>query len=210
MKRQLLILMAAASMLLTGCAGTTVRSNVTAFHEWPAETQEKSFVFARSKEHENNLEYRSYENLVRAELQNLGFIEAATANAAKLKVSLSYNVSERDVRVIEPVYVDPFWYGPPPYYYHRWHGYYHRFYDPFWYGPTRIEYRDNSFQVFHRQLKVSIARVADSKNIYDVTVDSEGQIASLAAVMPYMVRSAFTDFPGKSGVARRVDIKTQG
>src|SRR5215210_1386509 len=62
---------AALCMLMAGCA-TTIQSEVTAFHEWPDQLPDKSFVFERSAAQENNLEYRSYENLVRAELIRLG------------------------------------------------------------------------------------------------------------------------------------------
>jgi hypothetical protein len=200
------------SLLLTGCATTSVQSNVTAFHEWPAELKDKSYVFERTPEQDNNLEYRNYENLVRNELKRLGFTEAGNAKAAQLKASLEYGVSVRDVRVIEPVAVAPYWPGPfwgPPWpgYYRR--GYYGPFYDPFWYGPPMIEQRDVSFQVFTRQLKVKLARVSDNRNLYEVTVVSEGTNGSLPVVMPYMVRSAFADFPGPSGVPRRIELKME-
>jgi hypothetical protein len=58
-------------------------------------------------------------------------------------------------------------------------------------------------------LKILIAQAANGKTLYDVTVDSEGTNGSLAAVMPYMVRSAFSEFPGQSGVPRRVELKME-
>lgn len=193
-------------VLLAGCA-TVIRSEVTAFHEWPANLQDKSFVFERSREQQNNLEYRSYENLVRGELQRLGFAEAANLQSAKLRVTLHYEVHARDVRVVEPVIAEP-WYGAP-FFGPRWHGYgyYGPFYDPFWYGAPLVQQRDTRFQLFTRQLKVTIAQAAHSKNLYEVTVNSEGTNGSLATVMPYMVRSAFADFPGKSGIPRQVELK---
>jgi hypothetical protein len=206
MQRWLMIFVVLASAVLSGCAAPTFRSEVTAFHEWPAELPEKTFVFDHTAEQQNNLEYRSYENLLRYELSRLGFMEAANQRAARLKVSMSYRVDGRDVRVVEAVNADPFWYGPP-YYGPRWRGYYSPFYDPFWYGPPVVQYRDVSFELFKRQLKVTIARAADSKRLYDVTVESEGRNGSLAAVMPYMIRSAFAEFPGPSGIPRRIDLK---
>jgi hypothetical protein len=209
MKRWLLIPIIAACVLLAGCATPTVRSNVTVFQDWPADLQRQSFVFERTKEQDNNLEYRAYENLVRNELQRLGFVEASTTQSPKLKVTLNYGVSARDVRVVEPVIVDPFWYGGPPYYGPRWPGYYSPFYDPFWYRPPMTEYRDMSYTLFKRQMKVLLARPADSKKLYEVTVDSEGKDGSLAKIMPYMVRSAFMNFPGKNGEIRHIELKRQ-
>lgn len=192
----------ALSLVLGGCA-STIQSEVTAFHEWPGNLQDKSYVFELQKEQENNLEYRSYQNLVRTELQRLGFAESTNTHSARLKVSMQYQVEGRDVRVVQPVAIDP-WYGPGFYGpYWPYYGPYH----PFWYGPPIIEQRESRYQLFTRQLKIGISRVSDNRKIYDVTVNSRGTNSSLAAVMPYMVRSAFADFPGQSGVSRIVELK---
>lgn len=205
-QRWMTLFVAALCLLLAGCA-TTIRSDVTVFHEWPAALRGSSFVFERTKEQNNDLEYRNYENLVRSELLRLGFIEAADLRSARLKVTMRYSVNVRDVRVVQPVIVDP-WHGSP-FFGPRWpgYGYYGPFYDPFWYGPPLVQQRESRYQLFTRQLKVVIAQAADSKKLYDATIDSEGTNGSLAAVMPYMVRSAFGDFPGQSGVPRRVELK---
>ena len=209
MKRWLIVLMMAASgLLLAGCATQTVKSDVTTFHEWPAALQDKTYVFERTKEQDNNLEYRSYENLVRAELNRLGFKEASTSQKPVLKVMVDYAINVRDVREIYPVVVNSGWPGPywrGPY----WRGYYGPYYDPFWYGPPIVEQRESNYQVYTRRLHVVIAQVADNKKLYDTTVVSEGGNGSLAVIMPYLVRSAFADFPGKSGVPRRIELKME-
>jgi hypothetical protein len=205
MIRWLLLWLAVLSaVLLSGCAGTIVRSQVTAFHDWPADLGEKSYSFSRDARQANDLEYRSYENLVRNELQRLGFGE--TANA-RLRVNLNYDVDSRDVRVVEPVVMDP-WYGPG--YLGRYHypyGLYSPYADPFWFGPPVVQPVERQYVVYMRQLSITIARAADGKNLYQVTVKSEGANPSLAAVMPAMVRSAFADFPGPSGVPRIIELK---
>jgi hypothetical protein len=206
MRRWCWILMVLSSLLLSGCA-SYVRSDVIAFHEWPANLPDKSYVFERKPDQQNNLEHQSYENLVRAELQRLGFAEAHNARAAYLKVALDYRIDARDVTVVEPVVVDPYWpygYGPP-FYGPRWRGY-GPFYDPFWYPPV-TQYQQRQYRVFKRQLNILITRASDAKKLYDVTVDSSGDSGSLAFAMPYMVRSAFADFPGKSGVPRHIDME---
>lgn len=206
MRRWLWMATILSSLLLSGCA-SFVRSDVVAFHDWPAEMPNKVYVFDRTPEQQNNLEYQSYENLVRAELTRLGFVEAQNPRAAILKVSMHYSINGRDVRVVEPV-VDPYWpygYGYP---YYPWRGYYSPYYyDPFWYGPPVTQYREVQYQVFSRQLNVLITRVRDGKKLYDVTVDSDGGNGSLAFAMPYMVKSAFSEFPGRSGVPHRVKLE---
>jgi hypothetical protein len=207
---QFAFVVTALALLLQGCGTTMIRSDVTTFHEWPADLPDKSYVFERTKEQENDLEYRNYENLVRVELKRLGFVEAPDIQSARLKAALRYGINARDVRVSYPVVADPLWYGSPwrgsygPYY----SPFYSPFYDPFWYGPPAVGRREENYQLFTRELHVSLARAADGKKLYDTTVVSEGRNGSLAAIMPYMVRSAFADFPGKSGAPRRVELKS--
>ncbi|MDB5862027.1 MAG: hypothetical protein JWQ76_5716 [Ramlibacter sp.] len=199
-------------LLLGGCA-TTFTSQVTSFHPTPLSLPDKTFVFERTKEQEGNLEYRHYEELVRYQLIRLGFVDAKPASAARLEVSMAYTVSSRDVRVIETVPVDP-WYGAP-YYGPAWSGigyrgpFYGPFYDPFWPMPPMMQQREVQYRLFNRQLKIGIAGVPGDQKLFDVTVLSEGTNGALAAVMPYMVQSAFADFPGPSGVARVVELKME-
>jgi hypothetical protein len=220
MKRNLSFAAAIAFVaLLAACAAPTVKSDVTVFQDWPSDMQGAVYVFERTKEQNDDLEYRTYENLVRGEMQRLGFAEASPAQNPKLKVTISYGIAGRDVQVVEPVVVDPdpFWPGPfygPRFYGPRYYGYYRGysrpfyspFYDPFWYGPPLVEYEESTYQVYDRRLKVSIWRMKGSKKLYDVTVDSQGKNPSLPDVMPYLVRSAFTGFPGKNGESRHIEL----
>ncbi len=132
------------------------------------------------------------------------------AQAAQLKVTLAYGIDGREVRVVESVLVDPGWYGPPfydPYFGRPWRrGLYGPFYDPFWFSPAVVVPREVNYELFTRHLNVTIARAADSRKLYEVTVRSEGRIGSLPAVMPTMIRAAFVEFPGPNGVPRQVDL----
>jgi hypothetical protein len=197
-------------IVLSACS-TMIKSEVTSFHEWPQDLQDKSYAFVQTREQANNLEYRNYQNLVRAELRRLGFVENMSAPPAKLSISMEYQMDGgRDVRDVYPVTVDPYpWYGPGFYGpYWPYYGYSPWAY-PYWYGPPVVEYRESRYRLFTRQLKIGIMRVSDGKKMYEVTVHSEGTNGSLAAVMPYMIRSAFTDFPGPSGVPRTIKLEMQ-
>ncbi|SNS41049.1 protein of unknown function [Noviherbaspirillum humi] len=208
MKRAWIILSLMVLSLMAGCASQVVRTNVTAFHELPADFRNKTYVFERTAEQNNNLEYRNYENQVRSELSRLGFAEAQEGRAPDVKVTLNYAVTVRDLRVIEPVVVGSAW--PGPFYPHPyWRGYYGPFYDPFWYSPPIVEQRDTTYQIYNRQLKIVMADIRTGKRLYENTVVSEGTNPSLAAVMPYMIRSAFADFPGPNSVPRQVELKMQ-
>lgn len=197
----------ALAMLLTGCA-STLKSEVVVFHEWPQQLPDKSFAIDETPGRDD-LQYRFYADLVRAKLRQLGFTdEGATA---KLKVFLHYSSSVRDVQEIYPVRADPFW--PDPLLLHRhWpgHAYASPYHDPFfipqWAGLPYVEYRESRYLQYTHQLKINMVRVRDGKLLYDVTVDTRSRTAPLATAMPYLVQSAFSDFPGKSGVARQVEL----
>ncbi len=204
-------LVIAAALLLSGCA-STIRSEVTAFHQWPAALPGKTYVFMRPAS--VDLERQNYEALLRERLAKLGLQEASTGEPAALAVTMNYAVNGRDVRVIETVLVDPWygtpWYGPGYYSpYWGWPGYGHSFYGPMWPAMPVAREQQRRYTVFHRELKLRIDDVAKKQPLYDVTVKSEGEEGNLAKLMPYLIDSAFKDFPGKSGVPRVVELKME-
>lgn len=205
--------MLAAAALLAGCA-TTIRSDVTVFHAWPAQMEDKSYRFNAPPKVEDTLEYRSYQHLVRNELSRLGFSEATGTSAANLTVAMQFSTTVHAVRVVQAI--DPFWNDR-----NYWRGYYRDpwgyrpgffspfygpFYDPFMAGPPDLieTVRDE----YQRQLQVKID-TRDGRKLFDVTVRNNSTIFSTPAVMPALVKSAFAGFPGQSGVPRRIDLKLE-
>lgn len=209
MKRLLMMTAAAALALLLGGCATTIRSDVTTFHQWPAQIQDKSYVFEAPPAIDNTLEYQSYQNLVRGQLAQLGFREAPPG-AGALKVAMRFTTTDVPVRVVEPV--DPFFYGHPYHYRYgprfgprgRWAGWYHPFYDPFWNPFPR--YQVSIEHQYRRELQVSIKDAGD-KRLFDVTVHNTSRELSTPAVMPALVHSAFAGFPGPNGGVRRVELQ---
>ena len=220
MKRLFIAASTAVALLLSGCA-STIQSNVTTFHEWPAELANKTYVFEAPPPQDDTLELRSYQNLVRGELAKLGFQDAGAQGNAGLKVAMRFTTTDVPVRLLVPTdpFMGPSFYSPRfmfgnPYYRTRWAGrrawgggFYSPFYDPFWGGPPA--YTEVTRHVFQREVAVAI-KSADGRRLFDVTVHNESREMSTPAVMPALVQSAFTGFPGVSGVARRVELKREG
>ena len=208
MKRLIAVTMALSALLLGGCA-TTIRSDVTTFHQWPAPIQDKSYVFEAPPSFDNTLEYQSYQNLVRGQLAQLGFREANTG-APALKVAMRFTTTEVPVRVVQPVspmFNDPFYYRYGPRFGPRGRfarGYYSPFYDPFW-SPFPA-YQVSIENQYRRELQVSIKDRSD-KRLFDVTVHNMSEDPSTPEVMPALVHSAFAGFPGPSGTMRRVELQ---
>ena len=211
------LLVVAGSLLLGGCA-TTIRSDVTVFHQWPAELQDKTYVFDTPAPSEDTLEYRSYQGLVAGELSKLGFAQAGTPEQAKLRVDMAFSTIDRPTRVLQAY--DPFWASGPywgPYGGWGYRGFYpgryryrywafRPYYDPWMYGPT--EYREVIRHNYERKLNVSIADNT-GKKLYDVTVQNTSRKQSTPAVMPLLVQSAFSGFPGENGKQKQVDLELQ-
>ncbi len=208
---------AALTMLLTGCA-TTISSNVTTFHQWPADLPNKTYVIEAPPQQDDTLELRSYHNLVRSQLARLGFQEAVTGTPA-LKVAMRFTTTDVPVRVLEPMFMNHYpsarfmftprmrhsYFGGRRY----WGGgFYSPFYDPFWYDMPA--YQETVRHYYKREVQVAIKSAADGKRLFDVTVHNTTRELSTPAVMPALVQSAFTGFPGPSGVARRIDLQREG
>lgn len=198
-------------LLLSGCA-SKIRSEVTAFHQWPAAMADKTFSFVQKEDEPAGLERQSYENLIRAELLKQGLREAGDAKDAALAVSFNAIVNAKDVRLVETVLVDSWsgmpWYGPGYYspYWGGWPGY-SPFYGPFGSGMPVARQQERRYTVFYRELKLKINETLAGQPLYEVTVRSEGKEGNLAKILPYLVRSAFAEFPGKSGIPRIIEMK---
>ncbi len=210
-KKLLLVCVAALPLLLSGCAAT-IRSEVTAFHQWPANAGGRSFAFTHNGSEAQDLERQNHENLVRLQLLKLGLRDAAPGQPAQLAVRVDYSINARDVRVIETVLIDPWfggpWYGPGFYRpYWAWPGYGHPAYGPMWPAMPVAQQQERRFTAFDRQLKVKIIDAASQQAWYDVTVRSSGEKGNLVEVMPYLSEAAFRDFPGPNGKPRVIDIK---
>jgi hypothetical protein len=217
MKRLMMIAAATMTLLLGGCE-TTISSNVTKFHQWPADIADKTYVLEAAPAQDDTLELRSYQNLVRTELGRLGFQEAAAGSAPALTVSMRFTTSDIPVRVLEPAFTGfypsaRFMFAHP---YSRgvwggrryWGGgWYSPFYDPFWYATPM--YQESIVHHYKRELQVGIKSVKDGKRLFDVTVNNLSRNMSTPDIMPALVHSAFAEFPGVSGVARTVELKRE-
>lgn len=206
MKRVMIAAAASASLLLGGCA-TTIRSSVTTFNQWPAQLPDKSYAFAQAAPQDNTLELQSYENLVRGQLNRLGFHESQQSPA--LKVAMRFWTTDVPTQVLYPAFAPMYPYSPRFAYLgwrrRYWGGFYSPFYDPLW-GPMPA-YDVETEHRYHRQLEVSIQSATDGRRLFDVTVRNVSRQMSTPAVMPALVQSAFQDFPGPNGGSRIVELK---
>ena len=188
--------------VLAGCAigPQYVRTEVTSYNEWSTLPADRTYTFARTLELRSSLELKTFEEIVRDELAIQGFRLVPDPAQAALIVTLKPSVTGTRVRVRDPWPVDPFW-SPYGFYGRRGFGWYDRYGSPFY------DFNDFTVDVFHRRLEMDIdSRTTVGKRYYEGRVETSSQAESMKAVIPYMVRALFTDFPGNNGQTRRVDI----
>lgn len=186
----------AAAALLAGCA-TPVTSDLTVFHEWP-EQAPRTYRLVTNEAQLDSLEHANYRQVMRNELARIGFSEAG--QAARFELRFDTAIEARRDRRVE--YTQP--------YIHPW----------FWWGswgrhggvsigmpfPMAGHPVEREIAWYEYQLTVSFRDLSDGRKVYEATAVATGGAASIAGAMPYLARAVFADFPGLSGVTRRVEV----
>lgn len=213
MKTFLILIICTASLLLNGCA-STVRSKVSNFNEWPASiSSTPNYIFEAAPPSDEGIEYNQYLAVVGNELTRFG-LQPAINTTPDLKVSLRYTTVPIDIRVFS----DPFWAGPPAFScfpftssfisrrnfrgFPRYRVGFSTCYDPFRFSGVREEIE----QRFFHKVQLGITRISDNKKLYEATVENTSRSSTQSTVIPIMLQSAFTRFPGKNG--ETFDVQT--
>lgn len=189
------------SLVMSACA-STFKSQVSSFHEWPANFEKKTYLFERAPEQENQPEHKHYENELSQQLSKLGFIAASDASQAQLKISLRYASSLKDFELSplspfwHPYYFDPYWR------YHMRRGWYYRY--PAWPAGTRAVASANASYL--HQLEIKFSELSTGKTLADIRASTEQYNQEISLYMPELITSALTDFPGVSGKTREISL----
>lgn len=191
------------AVLLAGCA-TPLRGQLTAFHEWPADAP-RTYQFVRTAAQRDSLEHATWERTMRAELARAGFQEAANP---RFSIGFDYRVSRQLGRFVEayPMVQPYFWWGtwgsrggvsiggPWP-----------------WWGPGYypVEY-DRAWYEYRLRIEIDDLAARPPRRVYEGTAVSDGvDSANPAEVLPPLARAILGDFPGPSGVTRRVEVPVE-
>ena len=202
MKRYLFTAVLAFSMLLTGCA-TTYSSQVSVFHEWPENKQDKSYILERQPTQENDPEYKFYEEELRTQLGLHGFKEITVGATPALKIGMKYATTVSELQFTgpwHPAMYDPFWgmHFRSPYYY----GPYGPYFGRRMLGPIDA----NAIRYYLHQLEINISDFGDNKKLASIRVSSEQPDPEISKQMPYLIESALKGFPGKNGSTTTVEL----
>ena len=197
---KLLLLLAFAA--LTSCA--SVQSDVTRFHTLPPHGNGQTFSI-RSPSGTSGIEFSTYASRVASHLQDYGWVQGPTGRS-DYTVYFDYQMGRSHQRLGAVPVMGPVGGGAVVYtgVAHR-HGhdraYYETAYVPPTYGvvgsvPYSITEHDRYFD-----MKI---RNRAGRSVFEGRAISTGQSAEIAAVLPQMIDSLFTGFPGESGKTRRI------
>ncbi len=190
---------------LAACA-PSFKADVSRFASTLPAPQGQTFsVVAEDPKLAGGLEFALYADMVGAEMEELGYTEAAPENATLL-VRFDYGVDNgrERVRTTGGRFNDPF-FGP----WGRFRGYGFRrgyafgFYDPWLAGPDV-----RSYTVYTSDIGLKIDSAASGERLFEGKAQAVSRSNRLQTLVPNLVDALFTDFPGNSGETLRITIKS--
>lgn len=185
-----------AAALLSGCAAT-IRSEISALNQLPADVAGKTYVVGQYKEQEGSLEYQRYAGLIAAELDAKGLKQAASFGAADLLVFFRYALDQKTELVPTPIWGQVGYQTAGTVVNAGGRAVFVPTYVPM-YGVTNVV--DVPTLVNQRTLKLDVLDKASTPDkpvkLYESTVRSNGASSQLLQVMPLMIKALFTRWPG--------------
>lgn len=199
-----LALPVALALGLSACA-TPFKADVSRFAvPLPAPQGQTFAVVPEDPKLAGGLEFATYANSVAAEMQDLGYVRAASPEAADLLVRFDYRVDGGRERVRTDFNgVGAAGFGP----WGRWGGWGGGgwglgFNDPFFGGPDV-----RSYTIYTSGIDLKIDRAADGQRLFEGKAEAVSRSNRLPRLVPNLVDAMFTGFPGNSGETLRITIR---
>ncbi|MPS67822.1 DUF4136 domain-containing protein [Novosphingobium aerophilum] len=197
-------------MALAACA-TPFKADVSRFQtQLPAPAGQSFVVVADDPKLAGGLEFATYSRLVADRMQKLGYAPASDPASATLIVRFDYGVDNGRERVRSTMGAGGAW-GP-------WYGggFYGRgFYGRGmgWGGPWRYGWYDpffdggvDSYTIYTSGITLKIDRAVDNQRLFEGKAEAVSTSNRLQYLVPNLVESMFTDFPGNSGETVRITV----
>ena len=202
---------------LSACA-TGFNADVSRFQsQLPAPQGQSFYVVADDPALSGGLEFSQYARYVAGEMQELGYVQAASPEAATMLVRFDYGVDNGRERVRSTGFArDPF--------YNSWYGYSR----PVLYrdrvGRTRVAYLPSrgwgygwndsffggpdirSYTVYTSGVGLKIDDAASGQRLFEGQAEAASTSNRLQYLVPNLVEALFTDFPGNSGETVRISV----
>ncbi|MCB2060931.1 MAG: DUF4136 domain-containing protein [Novosphingobium sp.] len=202
--------LAAAAVLLLGLAACTspFKADVSRFQsQLPAPAGQTFAVVPDDPMMAGGIEFGQYAALVEQQMAEQGYTPVKNPEEAQLLVRFDYGIDSGRDRIRSTGYgaYSPFW-GP-------WHGY-----SPYWARPWRTglwhygwydPWFDNGIDVdtvYTSGLDLKIDRRVDGYRLFEGKAEAVSTSNRLQYLVPNLIESMFTGFPGNSGETVRITI----
>jgi hypothetical protein len=189
---------------LAGCGPQLVQADVTRFHVPPADGP-RSFTILPDQGQRGSLEFESYAQQVAAQLERRGWRPVAATPGAEAEAVVFLHWGAGPARTEtwtspSSVYGGVGW-GHP-----HWVG--GGVWDPFPYWETR------SMTYVVKWLAVDVLdgpawRAGTPRKLFEGRAQTESGGASVAPVVPYLIKALFVNFPGADGATVRVTVPVE-
>jgi hypothetical protein len=191
---------------LSACT-TPFKADVSRFAvPLPAPQGQTFAVVAEDPKLAGGLEFATYANAVAAEMQELGYVRAASPETADMLVRFDYRVDGGRERVRTDFKGGGIGGGP----WGPWGGWGgggfggwgFGFNDPFFGGPDV-----RSYTIYTSGVEMKIDRRIDGQRLFEGKAEAVSRSNRLPRLVPNLVDAMFTDFPGNSGETLRITIR---
>lgn len=204
-------------LTLAGCAGPVI-SNVTAFHDLPADWNGRAVSVLPYEEQESpTLEWRTYKSMVESHLRKSSFV-VTSPNEADFLVFFGYGIDQgREVVSTYSIpefgvtgYSGAYTTGSVSSYGSGYATYSGTTTLTPTYGVTGYSTGVSSSTVYTRSLSMDILDRRSRNRLWEMKLRSQGSCGNIASVMPYFIQAAFDQFPGPSGKSRTIELPFDG
>ena len=193
---------------LAACA-SPFRADVSRFEsQLPAPAGQTFTVVPMDPRNAGGIEFGMYAQQVADHLAALGFVPVNDPAQAELLVHFDFGVDGGRERVRSTGMADPWW---GPWYGYRpgwgWRGAYGP-YSPWGWGWNSGWYGSDvrSYTIFTSAIEMHIDRAADNQRLFEGRAQAVSTSNRLQWLVPNLVDSMFTGFPGNSGETVRISI----
>lgn len=198
-----------SAIFLPGCAGF-VRSDVSVFHQLPDTPIPKTYVFVPLKGQENSLEYRTYQELVRQQLNRYQYREVTGSEKPDAVIAFSYGIDNGQEKLESiPIYGQTGVSSSTTYGTLNTYGNFGSYsgtttYTPTYgvVGSTTVSRKEYSRGLWLYIVDAKSVGTSKLNVLYEGSVKSSGSSSQLSRVIPAMIEALFKKFPGKSGATR--------
>lgn len=194
------ILLGAVALMVAACSNS-FRSDVATFHTLPPSKGERVSIIPMNEEKRDSLEFRQYAAILGNHLRHEGY-QAAGEGKPDLIIGFDVFINDGREKLSTRPKLDGPGFGGSLYWRHYWyHGYFWGPYDPFRHDRTEVVART----VYNATLMMEVRR-PDGELLFEGRAETETRNKAVPEVVPLLAEALFAEFPGESGVTRRIKI----